>query len=229
MVVMPDAVLDKTVDANVGSGFGAAGERCLAGSVILAVGGVGPALSEKLVSAAARMKVGNGLDDGVEMGPVVSQKHKARVISYIERGLAESAQLLLDGRNIQVAGHPNGAFVGPTIFTNVRPEMAIANDEVFGPVLGVIDVENPDQALAIMDANPFGNAAAMSTQNGKWAREFRYRVQCGMVGINVGVPAPMGFFTFTGWKKSFFGDLHGHGRDAIEFFTEKKIMISRWF
>jgi malonate-semialdehyde dehydrogenase (acetylating) / methylmalonate-semialdehyde dehydrogenase len=229
MVVMDDAVLDRTVDAIVGSGFGAAGERCLAGSVVLGQEGVYDALKERLVEAGRNLKVGYGMDPSVEMGPVVSRKHMERVVGYIDRGVEEGATLLLDGRGFKVAECPDGNFVGPTIFENVSPTMSIACDEIFGPVISLIRVRDLDDALAVIDASPFGNATSLFTGDGKTAREFRYRVQVGMVGVNIGVPAPMAFFTFTGWKQSFFGDLHGHGRDAIEFFTEKKVVISRWF
>lgn len=229
LVAMPDAVLDRTAAAIISSAFGAAGERCLAAAVVLAVGDVYEPLRAKLVELASNLKVGYGLDETVQMGPVVSRRHLDRVLGYIEKGVQEGARLILDGRQIRVDGYPNGCFVGPTIFDHVKPDMVIANEEIFGPVLGLIRVRDLDEALAIMDANPYGNATAIFTSSGKWAREFKYRVRCGMVGINIGVPAPMAFFTFTGWKDSFFGDLHGHGRDAIEFFTEKKIVTSRWF
>jgi malonate-semialdehyde dehydrogenase (acetylating)/methylmalonate-semialdehyde dehydrogenase len=229
MVVMPDAVIDKTVAGIIGSAFGAAGERCLAGSVILAVGNVYEPLVESLVKASSRMKVGYGLDPSVEMGPLVSKRHMERVVGYIDRGVQEGANLILDGRNYKVDGYPNGCFVGPTIFDNVTPDMVIANEEIFGPVVGIIKVNDLNEAMGIIDANAYGNATSIFTSSGKAAREFKYRVRCGMVGINIGVPAPMAFFTFTGWKDSFFGDLHGHGRDSIEFFTEKKVITSRWF
>ncbi|MBI2955470.1 MAG: CoA-acylating methylmalonate-semialdehyde dehydrogenase [Chloroflexi bacterium] len=228
LVVMPDADLDTAVDGIIGSAFGCAGERCLAGSIVLPVGDVYEALKAKLVQASSQIKVGNGLDERVDMGPVISRRHRDRVLGYIENGVEEGARLLLDGRKLDGDGLRNGWFVGPTIFDEVRPEMVIANEDIFGPVLGIIKVRDLDEALRIIDANPYGNATAIFTGSGKWAREFKYRVRCGMVGINVGVPAPMSFFTFTGWKGSFFGDLHAHGRDAIEFFTEKKVVTVRW-
>ncbi|MFQ6074559.1 MAG: CoA-acylating methylmalonate-semialdehyde dehydrogenase [Candidatus Bathyarchaeia archaeon] len=229
LVVMPDAVLERTVPSIMTSAFGCAGERCLSGSVVLAVGDIYESLKKALVDAASKLKVGYGLDETVQMGPVVSKRHMERVLKYIETGLQEGAKLVLDGRGVRVEGYQKGFFIGPTIFDGVRPEMVIANEEIFGPVLGVIRVKGLDEALDIINANPYGNAASIYTTNGGWAREFKYRVQCGNVGINIGIAAPMAFFPFSGMKDSFFGDLHGQGRDAIDFFTEKKVVISRWF
>jgi malonate-semialdehyde dehydrogenase (acetylating)/methylmalonate-semialdehyde dehydrogenase len=163
------------------------------------------------------------------MGPVVSKKSLDRILSYIEKGLAEGARLLLDGRKVKVEGYPNGCFVGPTLFDRVRPEMTIAREEIFGPVLGIVRVDTFDEAVATIEALPYGNAASLFTSSGKWAREFRYRVPCGNVGINVGIAAPIASFPFAGMKDSFFGDLHGQGRDAIQFFTDRKVVITRWF
>ncbi len=229
LIVMPDANLEKATPAIMTSAYGAGGERCLSGSVILAVGPVYESLKEKLVKAASQIKVGYGLEEESQMGPLVSKRHMQRVIGYIDQGVKERARLLLDGREARVDGYPNGFFVGPTIFDDVKPEMTIAKEEIFGPVLSIIRVKDLDEALTIANASQYGNASAIFTSSGKNAREFKYRIQCGMIGINVGIPAPMAFFTFTGWKDSFFGDLHGHGKDAIEFFTEKKVIISRWF
>jgi malonate-semialdehyde dehydrogenase (acetylating)/methylmalonate-semialdehyde dehydrogenase len=229
LVVLPDALLGPTVAAIMTSAFGTAGQRCLAGSLVLAVGESYEPLKARLVEAAARIKVGYGLDESVQMGPVISRRSLERVRSYIEQGLAEGADLLLDGRQVRVEGYPNGYFVGPTIFDRVRPEMTIAREEIFGPVLGIIPVADFDEALALMDQIPYGNAASLFTSSGRFAREFKYRARCGNIGINVGIAAPIATFPFSGMKQSFFGDLHGQGRDAIQFFTERKVVITRWF
>ncbi len=228
LVVMPDAVLEPTVAALMTSFFGCAGERCLSGAVLLAVGEVYEPLRDMLVEAASKIRVGYGLDEGVQMGPVISKRHMERVHGYIEKGVQEGAKLILDGRNIKVEGYP-GWFIGPTIFDKVKPDMIIANDEIFGPVMSIIHIKDLEEAFEIIHANPYGNASSIFTTSGKSAREFQYRVQCGNVGINVGIAAPMAFFPFSGWKDSFFGDLHGQGLDAIRFFTEKKVSIIRWF
>jgi malonate-semialdehyde dehydrogenase (acetylating)/methylmalonate-semialdehyde dehydrogenase len=229
LVVMPDADLDRTVPSLLTSFFGCAGERCLSGAVLVAVGDIYEALKENFVDAASRLKVGYGLDETVQMGPVVSKRHMERVLGHIEKGLEEGAKPLLDGRGIKVDEYPNGYFIGPTIFDEVTPQMTIANEEIFGPVASIVKARDLDEALDIIHANPYGNASSIYTSSGKWAREFKYRVQCGNIGINIGIVAPMAFFPFGGTKDSFFGDLHGQGRDAINFFTEKKIVISRWF
>lgn len=229
LVVMPDADLDRTVAALLTSFFGCAGERCLSGAVLLAVGDVYEPLRDKFVDAASRLKVGYGLDETVQMGPVVSKRHMERVLAYIEKGLEEGAKLPLDGRGIEVEEYPDGYFIGPTVFDEVTPEMTIANEEIFGPVASIVQAEDLDEAIDIIHANPYGNASSIFTSSGKWAREFKHRVRCGNIGINIGVVAPMAFFPFSGAKDSFFGDLHGQGRDAIDFFTEKKVVISRWF
>ncbi len=229
LVVMPDADLDRTVPSLLTSFFGCAGERCLSGAVLVAVGDIYEALKENFVDAASRLKVGYGLDETVQMGPVVSKRHMERVLGHIEKGLEEGAKPLLDGRGIKVDEYPNGYFIGPTIFDEVTPQMTIANEEIFGPVASIVKAKDLDEAIDIIHANPYGNASSIYTSSGKWAREFKYRVRCGNIGINIGIVAPMAFFPFGGTKDSFFGDLHGQGRDAINFFTEKKIVISRWF
>jgi malonate-semialdehyde dehydrogenase (acetylating)/methylmalonate-semialdehyde dehydrogenase len=229
LVVMPDANLDRTVAAILTSAFGTAGQRCLAGSLVVAVGDVYAPLRDKLVAAASALKVGDGLDESVQMGPVVTRKSLDRILGYVESGVKEGAKLLLDGRKVKVDGRPNGYFIGPTIFDGVRPDMTIAKEEIFGPVLGIARAKDFAEALSIIDGLPFGNAASLFTQSGKWAREFKYRVPCGNVGINVGIAAPIASFPFAGMRNSFFGDLHGQGRDAIQFFTDRKVVISRWF
>jgi malonate-semialdehyde dehydrogenase (acetylating)/methylmalonate-semialdehyde dehydrogenase len=229
LVVMPDAILNKIMPSIISSAFGTAGQRCLAGSLVIAVGDVYESLKDKLVKEASQLKVGNGMDETVQMGPVVSQKSLDRIMECVDKGLEEGAELLLDGRGVQVEGHPNGYFIGPTIFTDVTPEMTIAREEIFGPVLGIIRVKDFEEALDVLHTSPYGNAASIFTIQGKWAREFKYRVKAGNIGINIGVAAPIASFPFSGMKDSFFGDLHGQGRDAIEFYTERKVVISRWF
>ena len=228
LVVMPDANLEATAQNISDSCFGCAGERCLAGSVVLAVGDIYPQVRDRLVQAAQRIALGAGTNEKTTMGPVISEKHKQRVLGYIEKGLAEGAKLILDGRNVKVQDHPDGYFIGPTIFDEVQPSMVIAQEEIFGPVLSIISVKDLDEAIAIIENHPLGNTTSIFTQSGKAAREFQYRVEVSMVGVNIGVPAPMAFFSFGGAKGSFFGDLKAHGRDAIEFYTDKKITISRW-
>jgi malonate-semialdehyde dehydrogenase (acetylating)/methylmalonate-semialdehyde dehydrogenase len=229
LLVMPDADLPRTVSALMTSCYGCAGERCLAGAVILAMKEIHEPLVKLLVDSARMIRVGNGLEEGVQMGPLISAKSKARTIDFIERALKEGANLLLDGRNVKVDGHPNGFFVGPTIFDAVTPDMCIAQEEIFGPVMSIIKVESYDEAVKIIHASPYGNASSIFTASGKWAREFAYDVQTGNIGINIGIAAPVAHFPFSGMKDSFFGDLHGQGQDAIRFFTEDKVVITRWF
>jgi len=227
LVVMPDADLPKSVEAIISSAFGAAGERCLAGSVLVAVGDVADPLLKLLAEKVGAMKVGDGAEPGVEMGPLVTKEHKARVHSYIDKGVAEGAKPLLDGRTLAHGGE--GFFLGPTIFDHVKPEMAIAREEIFGPVLSVIRVKTLDDAIAQVNSSPFGNATSIFTTSGKAAREYSSKVEAGMIGVNIGVAAPMAFFPFAGWKNSFFGDLHAHGKDGVMFYTEQKVLMTRWF
>jgi len=226
---MPDAVLERTIPNILTSAFGTAGQRCLAGSLVLAVGGAYEPLRKQLVEAASRIKVGDGLDETVQMGPVASRRALERILGYVEQGLREGAELVLDGREVRVEGYAGGYFIGPTIFDRVRPEMIIAREEIFGPVLGIIAVADFDEAVAVIESIPYGNAASLFTTSGKWAREFGYRVHCGNIGINIGIAAPIATFPFAGMRSSFFGDLHGQGRDAIQFFTDRKVVITRWF
>ncbi|MGA9628025.1 MAG: CoA-acylating methylmalonate-semialdehyde dehydrogenase [Bryobacteraceae bacterium] len=226
LVAMPDADMPKTVEGIIGSAFGAAGERCLAGSVLVTVGAAAGPLLDLLVKRTKALVVGDGSEAGVEMGPLVTAEHCRRVAGYIEKGVEEGAVPLVDGREIKKAG---GFFLGPTIFDHVTPEMSIAREEIFGPVLSVMRVETLDEAIELVNRSPFGNATAIFTASGKAAREYSSRIEVGMVGINVGVAAPMAFFPFAGWKNSFFGDLHAHGKDAVAFYTEQKVVMSRWF
>lgn len=229
LVVMPDADLHGTVASILTSAFGTAGQRCLANSLIVTVGEVHERLVKPLVESAAKMRVGNGLDQSVQMGPVVSQAALDRIHRAIEQALEQGARLLLDGHDVEVIGDSNGFYIGPTIFDGVKPSMNLAQDEIFGPVLGIIHVDDFEQALDVIHQSPYGNAASLFTSQGKWAREFKYRVQAGNIGINIGIAAPIASFPFGGMKESFFGDLHGQGRDAIQFFTDRKVVISRWF
>jgi malonate-semialdehyde dehydrogenase (acetylating)/methylmalonate-semialdehyde dehydrogenase len=227
LVVMPDAHLPKTVENIISSAFGAAGERCLAGSVLVPVGDAAEPLLKLLIEKVNEMRVGDGGEEGVGMGPLVTKEHRDRVAGYIEKGVAEGANPLLDGRTSKPKG--DGFFLGPTIFDGVKPEMTIAKDEIFGPVLSVIRVKTLEEAIELVNRSPFGNATSIFTGSGKAAREYSARVEAGMVGINVGVAAPMAFFPFAGWKNSFFGDLHAHGKDAVMFYTEQKVLMTRWF
>ena len=227
LVVMPDADMAKTVDAIIGSAFGAAGERCLAGSVLVPVGDAAEPLLELLVKRTKELTVGDASREGVGMGPLVTSEHCRKVAGYIEKGVAEGAQPICDGREFHASN--GGFFLGPTIFDRVTPEMTIAREEIFGPVLSVIRVGTLAEAIQLVNRSPFGNATSIFTANGKSAREYSSRIEVGMVGINVGVAAPMAFFPFAGWKHSFFGDLHAHGKDAIAFYTEQKVIMSRWF
>src|SRR5579871_1010169 len=226
LIVMADADMPKTVEAIIGSAFGAAGERCLAGSVLVPVGDAAGPLLDLLVKRTKGMTVGDGSKQGVGMGPLVTSEHCRKVESYVEKGVAEGATPLVDGRENR---SPDGFFLGPTIFDHVTPDMTIAKEEIFGPVLSVIRVETLDHAIKLVNSSPFGNATAIFTSSGKAAREYSSRCEVGMVGINVGVAAPMAFFPFAGWKNSFFGDLHAHGKDAVGFYTEQKVIMSRWF
>jgi len=227
LVVMPDADMEKTVEAIMSSAFGAAGERCLAGSVLVAVGSSAEPLLDLLVKKTRSLQVGDGAQPGTEMGPLVTADHRKRVVSYIEKGVAEGAKPLCDGRERLTPDH-DGYFVGPTIFDHVRPDMTIAREEIFGPVLSVIRVSDLDGAINLVNSSAFGNTTSIFTRDGRSAREYASRIEVGMVGVNIGVAAPMAFFPFSGWKNSFYGDLHAHGRDAIAFYTEQKVVMTRW-
>lgn len=229
LVVMPDAKLDRAIPNMLHSFFGCAGERCLAGSILLAVGEVYEALKQKFVASAKKIKVGYGLDESTVMGPVISKKSLERTHGYIEKGLEEGAKLILDGRAVKIEDYPNGYFIGPTVFDEVTLDMTIAKEEIFGPVVSLLRADSLDDAVELIHKLPFGNASTIYTQSGKHARKFRYLVQCGNIGINVGIVAPMAYFPFSGYKDSFFGDLHGQGQDAVNFFTERKVVITRWF
>lgn len=208
--------------------FGCAGERCLANSVVLGVGAAYETISKLLVEEARKIKVGDGLEPGVTMGPVISKAHREKVLGYIEKGIAEGATLALDGRGYRDPKNPDGWFLGPSVFTGVKPDMVIAREEIFGPVLCVMKADSFDEAVEIVKRHELGNASSIFTSSGKAAREYRWRVEPSMLGVNIGVAAPMAFFPFSGWKESFFGDMHGQGMDAVEFFTQKKVVVERW-
>lgn len=229
LIVMPDADLERAVEGILSSAFGNAGERCLAGSVVVAVGDIADRLVERLREKASRLVVGDGEVASTQMGPLIRAEHRERVVSYIERGLEEGAELVLDGRrHTRLEGSPDGYFLGPCVFDHVKPEMTIAREEIFGPVLSVIRAGDLEEAIEIVNRSRYGNAASIFTRSGEAARRFRYRVQAGMLGINLGVAAPMAWFPFTGWKDSFYGDLHATGKDAVRFYTEVKVVTSRW-
>ena len=229
VVVMPDADLDRAMGPIIESFYGCAGERCLAGSVLVPVGEAHGQARDRMVAAARSLKVGDGLQAGVSMGPVITGRHRERVEGYIEKGVAEGAKLVLDGRKLTVPDRPKGFFLGPTIFDDVSPSMTIGQDEIFGPVASITPVKNLEEAIAVMHAHPNANATSIFTSSGKAAREFARHASASMVGVNIGVAAPMAFFPFGGAKDSFFGDLKVHGRDTYEFYTDKKVVISRWF
>jgi len=229
-LVMDDCDWDKSINNIVDSAFGCAGQRCLATSIAVGVGASSYAkLKSQIVERARQIKVGEGHQPGVTMGPVISARHKERVLAYIEKGLAEGAKLLLDGRNCKVEGFEKGHFIGPTVFADVTPEMTIGKEEIFGPVLSLMECKDLDQALTIAKAHPLANAASIYTSNGASARKFTHEIDAAMVGVNIGVAAPMSYFTFGGSKGSFFGDLKAHGRESIAFYTQNKTAIQRWW
>ena len=229
VVVMPDAAMDKAVPNIINSAFGSSGQRCLAGSVVVPVGEAHAPLRAALVEAMSRISVGNGLDPSVTMGPVVSESARERILQAIARGKAEGAELLAGGGPASVPGHESGYFVEPTLFDGVTPDMDLAHTEIFGPVLAMMPAANLDEAVGYVDRSPYGNAASIFTEQGGVAREFQTRLDVGNVGINIGVAAPMAYFPFGGARESFFGTLHGQGRDAIDFFTDRQVVIARWF
>ena len=228
MIVLPDADMELAADAAVGAGYGSAGERCMAISVIVAVGDAGERLLPALRERITKLKVGPGSDPASEMGPLITRVHRDKVRGYVDTGVSEGAKLVMDGRGLRVAGHEDGFFLGPCLFDAVRPEMTIYQDEIFGPVLGVVRVGTYDEALAMVHAHPYGNGVAIFTNDGGAARKFVAEVEVGMVGVNVPIPVPMAYYSFGGWKSSLFGDLHIYGRDGVRFYTRTKAVTSRW-
>jgi malonate-semialdehyde dehydrogenase (acetylating) / methylmalonate-semialdehyde dehydrogenase len=229
MVVMPDAVIDKAVEGIIGSAFGAAGQRCMAGSVVVAVGDAHEQLMGPLTDATRALRVGDGLEESSDVGPVISCAARDRIGEWISRGEADGAKVVVDGRGVAAGTAEGGSYVGPTIVDGVTADMDIAKEEVFGPVLSVIHAGSLDEAIEIVNSSRFGNGTSIFTESGASVRRYRHEVEAGMIGVNIGVAAPVAFFPFSGWKDSFLGDLHAHGPDAVEFFTRKKTVTSRWY
>ncbi len=230
MLVLPDADLDLAADAAVGAGFGAAGERCMAVSVLVAVDPVGDELVEKIRERIGTLRVGPGCDGDSEMGPLVTGAHRDKVTAYLDAGLAEGATLAVDGRSHPVGGEDTagGFWLGPTLFDHVKPGMSVYTDEIFGPVLSVVRVSTYEEGLELINANPYGNGTAVFTNDGGAARRFQHEVEVGMVGVNVPIPVPVGYYSFGGWKNSLFGDTHAYGQDGVHFFTRGKVVTQRW-
>ena len=238
LLVMPDASLERTIAGCMTSFYGNTGQRCLSGTNLVVVGeGLNDheynafyrKVVDAFIDAASKIRVGYGLDESVQMGPLRDRSKKERVMGFIEKGIEEGAKLRLDGRHIKVVGDwPHTCFLNPSAFEDVTPDMTIGREEIFGPVAGIMRARSLDEAIEMIHSNPYGNAASIFTSSGKWAREFQYGVQCGNIGINIGIVAPMAFFPFSGMKDSFFGTLHGQGREAVRFFTESKVVIQRW-
>jgi malonate-semialdehyde dehydrogenase (acetylating) / methylmalonate-semialdehyde dehydrogenase len=228
VIVLPDADMQMATQIINDSAFGCAGQRCLAVSVAVTIGEAQKTFRDSITEAAASLRVGNGLDQGVQMGPVISPQSKSRVESLIAIGEKQGAKVLLDGRNSKIPKYESGNFVKPTILDNVPSTSELADTEIFGPVLSLIHANDMDEALAFLERSPYGNQASLFTSSGAAARRFRYEAPAGNIGINIGVAAPMAYFPFSGWKDSFFGILHGQGRDSIEFYTEEKVVIERW-
>ena len=233
MTIMPDCDVDRTIAAMMTSFFGNAGQRCLSAANAVIVGDDDTfyqSFIAKVIEQASKIKIGYGLDESIQMGPVRDKGKKANIIKYIETGIREGAKLTLDGRKVHPAGgYPDTCFLGPTVFENVKPKMIIASEEIFGPVMCVIRVKDLNEAIEITNANRYGNGHSIFTSSGKSAREFQYSITSGNVGINIGIVAPVAFFPFSGTKDSFFGVLHTQGREAVRFFTESKVVIQRWF
>jgi malonate-semialdehyde dehydrogenase (acetylating)/methylmalonate-semialdehyde dehydrogenase len=227
-VVLPDADIESTLRVLADSAFGSAGQRCLATSLVATVGEARGPFTEAVCDVAVKRVTGYGLDEGVEMGPVISPQSKTRIEGLVGTAVEEGAKILVDGRGTVVSGYERGNFVRPTVMENVQPGSTVFKTEVFGPVLGLIHVNTVDEAIALVNSGEYGNMACLFTSSGEAARKFRYEAIAGNIGINIGVAAPMAFFPFSGWKESFFGDLHGQGYDAVDFFTQKKVVIERW-
>jgi malonate-semialdehyde dehydrogenase (acetylating)/methylmalonate-semialdehyde dehydrogenase len=228
MIVLPDADMEWAADAAVSAGYGSAGERCMAISMLVGVGAAADKLVPLLKERIAKLRVGDGLDPQSEMGPLVTKQHLDKVRGYVDAGVKEGATLVSDGRALAVAGRPGGFFLGPCLFDNVKPSMSVYTDEIFGPVLGMTRVATYDEAIALVNKNPYANGVAIFTNDGGAARKFQHEVEVGMVGINVPIPVPMAYYSFGGWKASLFGDLHIYGRDGVQFYTRAKAITSRW-
>ncbi|GAB6905223.1 Methylmalonate semialdehyde dehydrogenase (acylating) 1 [Desulfosarcina cetonica] len=229
VAVMPDADLDQGMPSLLTSFFGCTGQRCLSGSVLVPVGDAADGVVERFVAGARTVSVGDGLDEQTFMGPLISAAHRQRVLGYIEKGIAEGADLVLDGRDAKVDGYPEGFFVGPTIFDNVTPAMTLAREEIFGPVVSIVRAPDMNAVVELVNTRGFANAACIYTTSGAAAREFKYRVKPTMIGVNIGIAAPMSFFPFGGAGNSMFGDIKGHGQEAFLFYTDMKVVIERWY
>jgi malonate-semialdehyde dehydrogenase (acetylating)/methylmalonate-semialdehyde dehydrogenase len=230
VLLMPDAEVDNSVRGVIDAAFGCAGERCMAGSTAVVVGNAARTVLPSLVEAVRRIKVGpTDRDPQPDMGPVITRQHRDRVVQLIDLGVKEGAQIAADGRSVKVDGSSNGFFLGATLLDQVQAGMTIAKEEIFGPVLNVMRMEDLDAAIELANRSPYGNGASIFTRSGKAAREFKHRIRCGMVGVNIGVPASMACFPFNGWNESFFGDLHIQGKEGVQFFTQLKVTMSRWF
>jgi malonate-semialdehyde dehydrogenase (acetylating) / methylmalonate-semialdehyde dehydrogenase len=228
VVVLPDADMEMACRIIADAAFGCAGQRCLASSVAITVGEAATPFSRKIAESAAARKVGNGLDTGIEMGPVISSQSRQRIESLIDEAITGQTLALIDGRKAQVTGYEAGHFLKPTVLADVDPASTLARTEVFGPVLSIIRASSLEEAIGVINSSAYGNMACLFTSSGSAARQFRHEVRAGNIGINLGVAAPMAYFPFSGWKDSFFGDLHAQGRDAIDFYTEKKVIVERW-
>ena len=226
MIVLPDADLDMAADAAVSAAYGSAGERCMAVSMVVTVGGVADELVSKIKNRIPKVKVAGGTEPDAEMGPLVTREHRDRVASYVESAPGEGATVVVDGRDNCPDG--DGFFLGPSLIDNITPEMANYRDEIFGPVLGVTRVDTYDEAIRLVNSNPYGNGTAIFTRDGGVARQFQFDVQAGMVGVNVPIPVPVAYYSFGGWKSSLFGDRHIYGPEGIDFYTRTKVVTSRW-
>jgi malonate-semialdehyde dehydrogenase (acetylating)/methylmalonate-semialdehyde dehydrogenase len=228
VIVLPDADMQMATQIISDSAFGCAGQRCLAVSVAVTIGDAQKTFRDAIAESASSLKVGNGLEDGVQMGPVITKQSKERIESLIGVGEKQGAKVLVDGRNPKIPRHEHGNFVKPTILDSVPATSELSHTEIFGPVLSLVHANDMDEALAFLERNPYGNQASLFTSSGAAARRFRYEAPAGNIGINIGVAAPMAYFPFSGWKDSFFGIMHGQGRDSVEFYTEKKVVVERW-
>ncbi|GGI55097.1 CoA-acylating methylmalonate-semialdehyde dehydrogenase [Oxalicibacterium solurbis] len=228
LVVMPDANLEQAVDALMGAAYGSAGERCMAVSVAVAVGNAADRLVEALIPRVRKLKIANGMEQDVEMGPVITAEHKTRIEKYIEAGVQSGANLLVDGRGLRISGHESGFFLGGSLFDHVTPDMTIYQEEIFGPVLCVVRVPDLAAAIDLINAHELGNGVSLFTSDGNTSREFSRRVEVGMVGINVPIPVPMAWHSFGGWKRSMFGDVHAYGEEGVRFYTRYKSIMQRW-
>jgi len=228
LVVMPDADIEQAVDALMGAAYGSAGERCMAISVGVVVGDIADQLVARLIERTTELKIGNGIVNEPDMGPLVTGAHLEKVKGYIEKGVSEGASLIVDGRNISVAGHENGFFIGGCLFDHVTPDMTIYKEEIFGPVLSIVRVDDFESAVQLINAHEFGNGVSLFTRDGHTAREFSTRIQVGMVGINIPIPVPVAFHSFGGWKRSLFGDHYAYGTEGVRFYTHLKTVTTRW-